>query len=975
MHSSDLSDLSAEPSAIRRLTPQQKDRLTDVLDQYLSALENGVPVSRDELAAAHPDLAGPLEAYLNGLDELHGVAAGFVDASDRLRREEEEPPADEKRLGDFRLLHEIGRGGMGVVYEARQVSLGRRVALKVLPFAAVLDARQIARFKNEAQAAAQLNHPGIVPVFAVGMERGVHYYAMQYIDGQPLDRAIAQLRGDSVDLSDAPPETVADTRLSAGGLETDDTCPSGRGSYLSARSEDRREYYRTVTRLGIQAAEALHAAHEYGVVHRDVKPSNLLLDGNGKLWITDFGLARCRTDAPLTRTGDVVGTMRYMSPEQALGQSALVDQRSDVYSLGVTLYELLTLQPALDGKDGPALLRQIDEHEPPRLRRLEPRIPADLETVVHKAMAKQREQRYTTSQQFAEDLRRVLEGKPTIARPPTIPDRLGKWARRHKRIVSAAAAVSLVALLGMATGTLLIAREKIKTEENYQLAEKRFREARGAVDRFGAQLAERLADVPGAEQVRTELLRDTLRYYQDFVQQARDDPALRADLAMTYSKIGTLTDEIGSTKEAIAAHESARELFAQLVAEEPHVVPYRRRLAVCQNNLGLALGRCGRTDDARQAYRDAIRIQKTLVEGAKTNVQYAGDLALSYSNLGSLQSDTGETEAAEKSFLEAIRLQRRVLQSAPDDAEHLRSLAASLNNLSSLYVAEQPARAAELYEQVLPYQAKAAAAQPDKLDYQSDMALTYNNLGAAQSHTQQLDKAAASYARAIEIQRKLVRAAPAQKRYRRDLAVSFNNLGLTQSRLGQAATAQQSFQQALELQELLVAQSPQDVDLRSSFGGIYNNLGIVYEEQQQDAAAAASYGHAVEHQQVAHSRAPQVLRYRVFLSKHYYNCGRALRRLGRPEEAARVALARKELWPDNPQRLFTVAEELAIAGGLLAGSTQTEIAAEQCATLAIQTLQKAVGLGLELPEDFWRDQSFAVLKDHRLLATLIDDSD
>ena len=214
--------------------------------------------------------------------------------------------------------------------------------------------------------------------------------------------------------------------------------------------------------LGIQAAEALHAAHEHGIVHRDVKPSNLLLDGSGKLWVTDFGLARCRSDAPVTSTGDLVGTLRYMSPEQAMGQSVLVDHRTDVYSLGVTLYELLALQPAFSGEDGPALLRQIEQQEPRPLRQLQPKVPADLETVVLKAMAKRREERYATAQEFADDLRRVLEGKPTLAKPPTIAERLRKWTRRHRRAVAVAVAVCLFAMLGMAASTLLIAREKAK---------------------------------------------------------------------------------------------------------------------------------------------------------------------------------------------------------------------------------------------------------------------------------------------------------------------------------------------------------------------------------------------------------------------------------------------------------------------------------------------------------------------------------
>ena len=252
-------------------------------------------------------------------------------------------------------------------------------------------------------------------VFAVGVERGVHYYAMQFIDGQPLDRAFAELqetaehvsrRGDGTSLVRQQSDDASDTddaddcprtvefRTSRSGATAGSPAvenshcphcctsqqwrhPSRRFfSFVSDREIARQhEYFRTVVRLGIQAAEALHAAHEQGMVHRDIKPSNLLLDGDGKLWVTDFGLARCQTDAPLTRTGDIVGTLRYMSPEQATGQSALVDHRTDVYSLGVTLYELLALQPAFPGDDGPALLRRIEQQEPRPLRQLQPKAP------------------------------------------------------------------------------------------------------------------------------------------------------------------------------------------------------------------------------------------------------------------------------------------------------------------------------------------------------------------------------------------------------------------------------------------------------------------------------------------------------------------------------------------------------------------------------------------------------------------------
>jgi len=974
MDASGLSDISAEPATLRRLTVEQKARLTDVLDDYLSALEQDLPPDREALLREHPDLADALQIYLGQLDDLHGIAAGFGNAAavpaNRPAADDDGGEGEERRLGDFIIGREVGRGGMGVVYEARQISLGRRVALKVLPFAAVLDAKQIARFKNEAHAAAQLHHPHIVPVFAVGADRGVHYYAMQFIDGQPLDRVIAELRRKWRIADETPAPGVAE-RSAAEPSSPEPAGPATGRSVLTEKAHNRQQYFRTVARLGIQAAEALHAAHEYGVVHRDVKPSNLMLDGEGQVWVTDFGLARCQSEATLTKTGDVVGTLRYMSPEQALGQTALVDHRTDIYSLGATLYELLTLRPAVPGKDGPALVRQIDQQDPARLRQWLPELPADLETVVLKALAKRREDRYATAQQLADDLRCVLEGKPTVAKPPSWAERLHKWAWRHKQLVTAAAAACLLAAVGLAASTLLIGREKARAERNFQRAAANYRHARDTVDHFGAQLAERLAEIPGAEHVRREFLQDTLAYYREFAAQAGTDPALRADLALTYTKMGTITDQIGSTDEAIAAYRNARGILEQLVAQSPASPEHRRELALCVNNLALLQSRSGATEEARCGYDQAIRWQEELVAESPQTELYQGDLARSLNNLGLLQCDSGQAEQADRSFRQAADRQRVLVAAHPHDPDHLRNLAATYNNLSSLYANNQPGKAAEYCEQALLYQQRAVAARPDVLAHQSDLALTYNNLGAAQARAQQADEATASYQRAIEIQRRLVAAAPAYKSFRRDLAVSYNNLGLLQNARQRTAEAEGSFQQALTLQEALVAQHPRDAGLQSSLGGICNNLGTVLEELHRTEAAADAYLRAVEHQTAAHERAPSVERYRSFLSKHYYNYGRVLRELERPDEAIRVALERRKLWPNQPQRLFTVAEELALASQLLASREQPGMTAQQGTELALQTLQQAAAAGWVAPADLASNQAFAGLQNQAGFAELV----
>jgi WD40 repeat protein/serine/threonine protein kinase len=468
---------SASPTGgVNELSPNVDDpRVTQALEEYLAGLEAGQKPDRQEFQARYPDIAEALAECLAGLDFVQAVTPELQEPNgDELGGTMAAPTSigPEGPLGDFRIVREIGRGGMGVVYEAMQISLGRQVALKVLPFAAALDAKQLQRFKNEAQAAAHLHHTNIVPVFGVGCERGVHYYAMQYIEGQTLAAVIQELRqnvecrmtndermsnDESQSTKEPVPSAHAETQFRHSTLDI-----------LSSLGIRHSSFFRIVAGLGVQAAEALEHAHQLGVVHRDIKPANLLVDAGGRLWITDFGLAHCQSQPGLTMTGDVVGTLRYMSPEQALAKQVVLDARTDVYSLGATLYELLTLQPAYNGRNREEVLRQIAFDEPRLPSRLNRAVPAELETIVLKAMAKAPEERYATAQELADDLERYLKDEPIRARRPTLVQRLKKWTRRHLPIVWTAGlsfvAMLLLAVIGLAASTVLVMREKAQTE-------------------------------------------------------------------------------------------------------------------------------------------------------------------------------------------------------------------------------------------------------------------------------------------------------------------------------------------------------------------------------------------------------------------------------------------------------------------------------------------------------------------------------
>ncbi len=534
--------------------PAMESLIADVADEFADRLARGERPEVEEYARRHPAIASVIRRVLPALQVMRLSGSGPV--ATLIATPGSDPVGT---LGDFRLIREVGRGGMGVVYEAMQISLGRKVALKMLPFAAALDPKQLQRFKTEAQAAAHLHHASIVPVYGIGCERGVHYYAMQFIEGQSLDALLDELRRDRAAASERSATSGEPTAHQSGPLAA------------TIRSTSSPTYFRTVAQWGIQAAEALEHAHQFGVLHRDIKPGNLIVDVHGHLWITDFGLARCQSDAGLTVTGDLVGTFRYMSPEQALGRRAELNQGTDIYALGATLYELLTLEPVFAGNDRQELLQRIAFEDPRPPRRVRKEIPGELETILLKAMEKQRDSRYGTAGELAEDLQRFLDDRPILARKPNVVEKAAKWARRHRVVVLSAVVLLLLAVVGLAISTVLVSREQARTKAAYGLlaqeeartraayeseaqqrwqAEENFRQAQEAVDFFAHLSESELRDRP---ETRRKFLEAALQYYQAFIEQQGSNSSIRAELELSHMHVAKILKEIGSPADAQAA--------------------------------------------------------------------------------------------------------------------------------------------------------------------------------------------------------------------------------------------------------------------------------------------------------------------------------------------------------------------------------------------------------------------------------------
>ncbi|MCY2927160.1 MAG: serine/threonine-protein kinase, partial [Planctomycetota bacterium] len=347
----------------------------------------------------------------------------------------------------------------------------------------LLDERHLARFQRESRIASALHHTNIVQVYGVGEQDGFHYYVMQYVRGEGLDRVMAHL---------VSPGSSAEGDAQLLG----EICRKILGPELSSPLR-RPEYYRATARIALQAAEALAYAHAQGTLHRDVKPANLLVDDQGVVWVADFGLARAAGASQVTQTGGVTGTLRYMAPERLRGQA---DERGDIYSLGLTLYELATLRPAYAQTDPAELIHEISRQPPARPGKVNPAVPKDLETVILKAIARESEHRYASAGALADDLRRFLEDRPVLARPIGPGERLWRWCRRNRALaaLSAATLLSLLAVAGVATGGYLRTRAALDREAlQRQRAEGVAKLALDAVDRVFARLGPARSE-PGA---------------------------------------------------------------------------------------------------------------------------------------------------------------------------------------------------------------------------------------------------------------------------------------------------------------------------------------------------------------------------------------------------------------------------------------------------------------------------------------------
>jgi serine/threonine-protein kinase len=969
-------------------TTSREERLDEVLADYLEAVDRGDRPDPADWMARHPELAEELTRFFAGQERFAGLlgplghpAAGSATAVGDTSGTAPRDGGFPSRFGDYELLGEIARGGMGVVYRARQVSLNRLVAVKMILAGRLASAEDVRRFRQEAEAAANLDHPNIVPIYEVGEHDGRPYFAMKLIEGESLAALIQR-------------------HLTAEGVW--DRIPILSGvDRIGILSHDR------AARLLIPVARAVHHAHQRGILHRDLKPANVLLDADGRPHLTDFGLARrLHADPGLTPSGTAVGTPSYAAPEQAAGPGKAVTTAADVFSLGAILYELLTGRPPFRAETPLETLRRLLEEEPVPPRALNPKVDRDLETVCLKCLARDPARRYGSAEALADDLDRFVRGEPVRARRVGRAERLLRWCRR--RPVTAALAGGL--LLSVAVGLGLVGWQwwraeanRARAEEQRARADEGFREAHRAVNDFCTRVSEgRMRDVAGLQPVRKELLEAALAYEERFLRQRGDDPGLRAELADTRLRIATIAAVLGPKSQAMDAYGPAQAAYEDLLRDDPGNVAARTALAEIRLRVGVLQAQTGRPE-ARASLEDALGRYEALLGERPDDAALRRGVAAACNNLGALHRRVGRVDEALGFVRRALDVQEELARAYPRDAELRASLAVTCCGLAGLRSALGGRdEALALYRRALDVQEQLVKADPVNLRYQQDLAATCRHLGGELCADRHFDDALRTVQRGQALLEQLVRAEPTMPGlrcdlasghrqaghvyrdsgrlaealgeyydahalmdvlareqpdvadYRNDLAKCHFDEGVALGRVGLKEEALASYRAAAALRRALVDEDPECLEYRSDLGlTLGNEAGLLAALGRRDEALAALRDGVAQHR-AAWSGAPRVERYRRQLGGAYAALAARAAEAGQDDEALAAAGERRKLGAGNPDELYAAAADLARLAGRADGKRYAEA--------AVAALREAASAGFRDGARLRADPAFAGLR-------------
>ncbi len=802
------------------------ERLNALVMRALDALEHGDGRAVEELARANPDYAEALRRRLALLADI-GV----------LGTSSESGPL--KGLGEFEILDQLGAGGMGVVYRAREPRLGREVALKVVRPERLFFEGTRERFKREVETIARLQHPGIVPVYSVGEEQGIPYFSMELVAGKTVEAILKSLEG-----------------RDPGELEGRDLAPDRENSgYLFEGA-----WEASCLRVIEQVAGALEHAHRRGVIHRDIKPSNIMLTvgDTSRAMVFDFGLALASGGGKLTQTGLRVGTLQYMAPEQVRGDANAIDARTDVYGLGVTLYEMLSLRPAFGGRSDADVIVAIEGGEARSIRSHNPRISWEAQTVCATAMDRDPLRRYASAADFARDLRSVLDKRPIEARRAGALRRSLRWVERHPAL---AAAYGLAALLAFGGPSLWAWKEHeaaVEIRAQRDRAECNYGRAMEAVDQMLTQVGEvDLRFVPQMEPVRRTLLESAVRMLEGFVAEEPSDENAQLEAAKGHARLARLFEELGRNEEAAGAREREIAIYTGLVAAAPTDLARCKALLAARVGLANAHVTAGRVDAAEPLLESNARQLDELLALHPGSLDLEFDRTTNNLQRGHALWLAGKPEAARDVLKLCVERSETVIAARPDDVSLLEQCYECWNEYGFVLMKffshgkEINDEAEKAFTGALERIRALAAANPKDGRRAQQLAVVRINLGGIWMRAQEFDSAIALYTDARDGLREIVERFPNTPGYKLELATAYNQLGLAADFQRDPEVAETNYTATLEIMREIARLSPEEPSFQNRLGLSAFNLGGAKVELEKFDEAEALDLTAIE----AHKRA------------------------------------------------------------------------------------------------------------------------
>jgi tetratricopeptide (TPR) repeat protein len=880
-----------------------------VYHEMLIREELGERPDPDEYAALYPELTHRLRVQL----EVHRALSSDDLGSAECLSASGIPLSGESRVPGYELLGEIGRGGMGIVYRARQLKPNRLVALKMILDGRFASRKELLRFENEREIVAGLDHPNIVPILEAGQYEGLHYFSMPLLTGGSL------------------------------------------AAYQSRPAAD----LQVVARLVAHVAAAVHHAHERGILHRDLKPANILLDDEARPHVTDFGLAkRVRNGGDLTETGAILGSPGYMSPEQASGNPASVTTASDIYGLGAILYALLTGQAPFEGSSVQEIITRFHEQPPEPPSKLNRLVPRSLDQICLMCLEKDPDRRYPTAKALAADLHRWLAGEPVLARPEPLAERTRRWIRRRRTAVSAAAAATLVALVGL----VVVLAVQVRANRDLKAANERERSqfdlAMEAIKSYHTGVSEDLLlKEPQFQGLRTKLLHGAREFIVklETLLKGRTDRRSQHAMSQAYNELAALTDKIGSKPEALELYRRALELRRALARDAPLDDPAQAEVGRCLLALGALQGSTGHEAEAFAAYRDARALFAGVNRRAESSAHCRAEVATCDHRIGDLLTAIGRSEEALSSYQTGRSMRLALYRDHPGDAAIRSGLAESDVAIGVLlWRLGQPAGAVASFEKARAMFEALAHDHPTTVEHRLQLARCYNAIGFPLHAIGKTDAALDSFEAARAILLTLVTENPAVTEFRQQLAFSHTQIGTLMWDTGRLAEALAPYQEARALLEAIAQANPAVPEIGNDLARCYSQLGYVLSALGKPGEALASSEKARTMREALVEANPSLTVYKSDLAVTLSIIGVLKREAGQLSEATthfRKAIALLDGLPSlTPEDSYNLACRHAALAGVagLPGSRVTDAEGRAAADHAMAELRRAASTGFRV---------------------------